>query len=1159
MKKSLKVLLIVFMVLVGIQNVNALDTTKGAAYTYGHEVDISVNGLTSGGMSVFNTHFSLSKDGVSYPAVCLEAYKPANMSSYYVASVLGDSTLSEKERAIEYGLMEILAKGYNVDNTSFTGSFGTISGNELFIATSTAARAYATLLTNKLAGGTLSFNGDKLQSGYATAASEWAAQYALADVNKLLGTSCTNAGCLRTAIRAHGYYWYDTNAKLISNGSASANRVYNAARELFLAGVEKAISVLNGEDTAGNGQVEVSVKEISKTVIERTADETQEYININADIANFTDENYLNNFQFVCNNCSSSGITYNSMEYYNENNEWVTLTPDVDISKVIEPNEEGVRTGTIKIRIHITKLVSDDEDECNPANYNVTYQYYDPSVEYVGIRLDSKTPLTDQQVVILDKVDAYVVDGSLTGTTPNAGTSGDATIDCAEPVCDTSISVPICSDDENEAISEVIAPEQIKKCILDNVDDAGNDYRLVEDGIENDYCEVFCKEDYKDVIDDGIPGGIKLNPEVNDVECGGFFQLTSHIEGQKDCYTGGDTSDKRINKEKYAQDIIQAQRKMIEGYDKFLKAEAAMNTITSSGPDTCGCIEYSSTGSYAGFEAVVTDEENGIVISQGATHSYSYTSSCKNCDAEIDEEGNITCNPSCTPGTEAEVIKNIEKDKADGISQMESGYETYKNVIKAYNGCTAAWSIEFPFEQRLKFFYTEYHYEDQYAPYYDIISRADDAKSKYYLEAQEETLKEETEVEICKSSTSQEYECEGDAATFDSMNVSVDEWNYAAEYGGAVYTNRTFTICDESGCESDDRMISDATFIRKSIKKAQDYITPTVFYQIEANGKITVNEGYVGDKVKLDALINSLPVSTSTTGGGLYQLLLEDLGEFYNPENALDRDLKGRLIDFEGGNEEKSVAVAIGDSGIKVFDGEYTCHYYSPCRPKECPDCDFVCDEEGCTWGPPGSCPNCVFECVNCVFDLDELQLNFKPISTTDFNSSNREPGYNWLTEESASNWEINTSLEALELLMDKAELTINEIEEENETIYDKTGDDSQLNFSIRMTNNVIDYLKEYNKEAEKDGGYANDSLTCYSATIDGKQYANIFCYSEVIDELVTDFGDLITVKNRTPEGSRSDENNAANSSGYWSLWDWEEPARDVNGQYAIIGGPSWK
>ena len=187
------------------------------------------------------------------------------------------------------------------------------------------------------------------------------------------------------------------------------------------------------------------------------------------------------------------------------------------------------------------------------------------------------------------------------------------------------------------------------------------------------------------------------------------------------------------------------------------------------------------------------------------------------------------------------------------------------------------------------------------------------------------------------------------------------------------------------------------------------------------------------------------------------------------------------------------------------------------------------------------------------------MQLNFKPISTTDFNSSNREPGYNWLTEESASNWEINTSLEALELLMDKAELTINEIEEENETIYDKTGDDSQLNFSIRMTNNVIDYLKEYNKEAEKDGGYANDSLTCYSATIDGKQYANIFCYSEVIDELVTDFGDLITVKNRTPEGSRSDENNAANSSGYWSLWDWEEPARDVNGQYAIIGGPSWK
>ena len=206
-----------------------------------------------------------------------------------------------------------------------------------------------------------------------------------------------------------------------------------------------------------------------------------------------------------------------------------------------------------------------------------------------------------------------------------------------------------------------------------------------------------------------------------------------------------------------------------------------------------------------------------------------------------------------------------------------------------------------------------------------------------------------------------------------------------------------------------------------------------------------------------------------------------------------------------------------------------------------------MCEGEDCEWI---ECPNCDFECINCIFNFDELQIIFKPISPSNVTSADREYGYNW---------DVNTTLAALQLLRDKATVTISEIEEENETIFDKTeGEDAALDFSIRMTADVINSLKAYNDEVEDIGGYANDSLTCYSAEIDGKEYANIFCYSDVIDELIDEYPNQITVSNRTPATGRTDSN--ANSNNYWELWsDWTEPARDINGQYSVIGGPSWK
>ena len=62
------------------------------------------------------------------------------------------------------------------------------------------------------------------------------------------------------------------------------------------------------------------------------------------------------------------------------------------------------------------------------------------------------------------------------------------------------------------------------------------------------------------------------------------------------------------------------------------------------------------------------------------------------------------------------------------------------------------------------------------------------------------------------------------------------------------------------------------------------------------------------------------------------------------------------------------------------------------------------------------------------------------------------------------------------------------------------------------------------------------------------------------LDELIDKYGEQITVRNRTNAASRSDEDNKANSQNYWETGEgWSESVRDENGQYTVIGGPSWR
>lgn len=799
-------------------------------------------------------------------------------------------------------------------------------------------------------------------------------------------------------------------------------------------------------------------------------------------------------------------------------------------------NANGVVTkssGTIKITFKIPS-----GENCSNINYTLKYTYDDPNLKYVGAYLVAKNGTNGQNLYAIQDKGDDAIEAEITGR-----------IICGD-ACKTEIEEPVCSTNEEDAVATIKTNTDVKKCILDNEDDAGNTYQFTSNtgGVDNDYCQVFCKEDYD---------RIQLNPVVTDIKCGTYFKLTSQVQGKKTCYAAGKTATKQIDKKQFIEDIGKAQEEMINAYNEYIKWQTAYTVKPSEdrstyynktegtscskddeGNEICvpvcrksySCLHFYVDGTATGYHYKL-DKTTGIAtVNYGKKLPYSYSD-----DGGSDGECN---NGSCESGTERKLKSNIETNYLKPAKdRLNKAIETYNGIISNYNLCTTGWKNEFAFKQELKFYYDENHGDTNYTPYYDLIKDTDKNK----LEKDGEETSNAT-ITVCKGNTTNSYECiSGEKPVSSSAdNGSLGTYNYNSAYGD-VFTLKNYIKCSQTdGCFVDkESYVSDALFVKKEVEKKQDYITPTAYYQIAANGKITIvsPEEYTGNKVQLEALENSLPISTSSVGGGVFRLMISNLGEFYDQKSAY-----GRLIDYGGDKQKNSVVEAIGST---KFDGNYKCHYENPCRPKDCPNCNFTCEGDGCSW-EVCSGDACDVKCVGCIFNLDELTITHKTISTTNFNSAGRAFGYNWIT---------SSSMPALNLLTQKAGTTITEIEEKNETIYDNTkeGEGSELAFSIKLTPDVIATIKKYNEDHIEDGGYINDSLTCYDATTkDGKTYENIYCYSELIDELMEKYDNIIEVNNRI-EKNDSKRKTETDSSGYWTLWDgyvYKE---------GVLGGPSWK
>ena len=1169
MKKKLISLFLITCLFSFIGVARAADFDPGQTFTnplVGNVPNIN-GGITYNGVPAETHMYTMtnSESGNTYTGYCIDPHLQNNSSG---------TVKTDVNQVYAAGLASILSNGYREDQTS---GFG-LSGSDYYMATSIAIRAYTygvMSLGNYDAAKSLS-SLNNLGKANALTAISWVCNSGnTSNASTLTGLNLSG-DCNSTMTSAFSSKRVNLGTSTVLSGN---DAILSAAQSMFSAALQAAVDAQSGNSsTSGDGF------SLNATLGDITVEESTVVINATFDIENFASGDYLQNINFQL----TSGqdlYSLESIEYSVNNGEWTALenNSQTNIAESLASGDDSSGSGTINLRITLNKNFTDAED-CEPASFTISYEY--SGAANVTVALVTSGGYQNKVVAADDLV------GDVEQTGPNSGElSGE--IPCEEgeeEVCGTYITTPICSDNEEESTSDIVAPEDIKKCILDNVDDTTeNTYKLASayGGLEdNDYCDVFCKEDYKDVLNSGeFAHGIILQPKIDDVVCGGYFQLKAHIEGAKDCYTGGDGTEdsenglKSIDKEKYLEEIQSIENNMVDAITRYNEATIALeqlenaeiteSTFSCNGQTITNYTVNVESAEYTGFtfEWNEEDESGTFEETQGNTESLNVRDN-QTCAYDEESESYYVDGEARAMDEYNALQDRMQTQQTTAKSDYDTAVEEYRENISMYNECVTGWTMTYDFAHTLRYYYDETYEENgEYVstiPYYSLIK--DNADNTVMVPDEENGVYEYlVDVEVCKETATNEYKCEGTSSTFDNFdeddvgqtNISEEKdvigtyaYGYDERYANA-FEKKNYVLCKIDGdgegngegiCDNDTRNISQASFVRKSIKKAQDYISPSVFWQSEVSGKITASE-----VEGTESLEHKLPVSSRSVLGGTFRLILEDLGEFYDPADHGSEDKYGRLIDYNGGNEDRSVANALGYDATNGFDGNYECYYVNNCKPDDCPNCEFV---------PSGVCPNCNFTptdvCINCIFNLDELQINVKPITNTEVINPSRDYGYNWITD-------INYG--RLELISQKAEQTINEIQEQNDLIYSSTKvtDDNGLAFSINLTPGIISYLKEYNAAAEEKGGYGNDSLTCEDATFgETTKVENLFCYSEVISELVNNDN-----YNHNIPDLEAFTKKRSNASTYWTTFpNWEQIVGDEltdAGQSYVIGGPAWK
>lgn len=582
----------------------------------------------------------------------------------------------------------------------------------------------------------------------------------------------------------------------------------------------------------------------------------------------------------------------------------------------------------------------------------------------------------------------------------------------------TQIEIPSYCDDESDKQITITAPDDIKYCILNEKDEAGNTYQMLDGQIrtDNPYCAVYCKEDYEMTL-----------PGARFTTSGRYFSLTdTTANATRTCYatnTKGDpTKGTNIDIEKFISDVQEKQKAVINARDAYLKAvaEKAAEVKTEYGEKCDGSKPtYSKKDSvdYTGVEAECNNSDStGICSAKSATHqTSSYT------------WGTIWYTTHDSNGTCHDHSNTIEEPDWDGKiasaeAAMTAAVNDLRNTLNYMQECYN-WKNEFCMDPDV-----EFNYQEQY----------------------------NTKINYTQTSQS----VSKDVETLYSNQKNIDN-KYTATITDNNLENPYYIYCDKNGCDySHDitkatrisTLVSKYYHMKKTSTGTATYKNVQLFKSNYPTGTIEeIPSGATGPNYDYYYLGAIFPVAYNTPTG-VYNWTLEfsKVGMYNNKGTIACSDSSlGRLND---------VAEVLSDEQGISANIEYVCVYVV-----DCPECAYECScgnnkdcvekyENGqkiCSIpSPEPECPECEIYCINCIFDGDSATYTYRTISLNDINPNGRTLGANWTS--------------------DKGEYVQSQIESTGEEIY------KEAEYSYTLTPTQMKNIRDYNKTT---GTYVSEYL----------------------------------------------------------------------------------
>ncbi len=459
------------------------------------------------------------------------------------------------------------------------------------------------------------------------------------------------------------------NYQLYSFDNTSKN-VYTAMYDMVLEGIDAAIegSVSSKNDSDSGFYVILSPL---NSIIDKEGDIINYSANLQAsvDVKGFASQDRITNITLSLN---GSNI------YINPNEDLFNIKKNGSMQKTSLnnlKNEDLSKISQITFIHDVNENIS--LSSCGNLNFKFDINYTSNTTnsgltEYIYVKSDKSG---DQRFLVESSNNVSGPSGSI----KNYSESISIPIDCNNtPDCDTTINIAGSCEANGNFNGEIVAPTDILNCIIDGSDEANNSYAISKPGgnicsvndsdeglshllNDNEYCEVFCKEDYTN---------INL-PDIAHANSGRYFKLEALITGKKTCYTT------EINYDEFNSDLNAATAEMSAAYRRFEIATNSLqsleNTLISKNNDMVSAIKDKESPEIS-YDLVKIADARQIAASAALTYAENKLDALETIDSNVD-----------TISTNSTSISSKEKS----VTSKQNLIDSYNNQIDAINKANA--------------------------------------------------------------------------------------------------------------------------------------------------------------------------------------------------------------------------------------------------------------------------------------------------------------------------------------------------------------------------------------------------------------------------------------------------------------------------------------